>query len=360
MNYVVIMAGGVGSRFWPSSRSQCPKQFLDVLGIGKSLLQMTYQRFRQIIPNECILVVTNAMYRELVQKQLPEIPAANILCEPSRNNTAPCIAYAAFHLYARNPDAAFVVAPSDHLILKEEVFLSKIKQGLDFVRQQSVLLTLGIQPHSPNTGYGYIHYQNSNNNAFCKVLQFTEKPDLARATQFLQSGNYLWNAGIFIWTVKDILASFEQYAPDIHQLFAEGLGVYNTAKESEFINANYPKNPDISIDYAILEKANNVFTSPADIGWSDLGTWASLYEQLPHDAQQNAIVNNGTADKIWCLDSEHCLVRVPKDKMVVIKDLHDYIVVDEQDALLIYPKNKEQEIKQVVQRIAKTFGDSLL
>lgn len=360
MNYIVIMAGGVGSRFWPSSRSHFPKQFLDVLGIGKSLLQMTFERFLSIVPAERILVVTNADYSDLVQAQLPQLPAENILGEPSRNNTAPCIAYAALRIQKLDPNASFVVAPSDHLIVKEAEFLQKIQTALDIATQQDALLTLGIQPTRPDTGYGYIHYAAETQAGAHRVHRFVEKPHLENAQRFVASGDYLWNAGIFIWNVKAILNAFQTLAPDIYTILSQGVELLGTSAEAAFLKQYYPTTPNISVDYAILEKAENVFTLPADIGWSDLGTWASLYEHLPQDAQGNAITNGGAADRVLCLDSANNLIRASKDKIVIVKDLENYIVVDEKDVLLIYPKQKEQEIKPLVQLVEKQFGPDYL
>lgn len=354
-NYVAIMAGGIGSRFWPASREHRPKQFLDVLGVGKSLLQLTYERFLKICPAENIYIVTNHQYKDLVQEHLPKLAARQILCEPSRNNTAPCVAYTAFRLYSENPKANFVVAPSDHIILKEQAFIDKVNVGLDLVAKEDILLTLGIQPTYANTGYGYIHFDKESEGEVSKVFQFTEKPNLERAESFIESGNYLWNAGIFIWNAASILKAFETHAEDIYQLFEQGKDCYATDDEQTFIDKNYPNSPNISIDYAIMEKANNIYTLPADIGWSDLGTWRSLYEEVGKDEQQN-VVTVDNKDLVWCVDTTKCMVRTPQNKLVVIKDLEDYIVVDEDDVLLVYPKAKEQEIKGLTQSIKAKIG----
>lgn len=356
--YVAIMAGGIGSRFWPSSRSQYPKQFLDILGVGKSLLQLTIERFEKVVPRSNILIVTNIAYKDIVKQQVPDFGDDQILYEPSRNNTAPCIAYTAFRLHAYNPNATFVVAPSDHVILKTEEFVDKIKQSLAFASQNEALLTLGIQPTRPNTGYGYIHFdkQNMPSEGTYKVNRFMEKPNLATATQFVESGEYLWNAGIFIWNVRTILQSLQTHAPSIYALFEQGQHIYGTAQEQDFINKIYPTSPDISIDYAIMEKANNIYTLPADIGWSDLGTWASLYEELDKDDQQNAIASN-QRHLVELQDCQSCIVRGNEHKIVVVRGLENYIIVDEKDALLIYPKQNEQDIKQVVQKLTKNFGE---
>jgi mannose-1-phosphate guanylyltransferase len=353
-NYVAIMAGGVGSRFWPASRTAKPKQFLDILGVGKTLLQMTYERHLRLVPKENIFIVTNAQYRDLVKEQLPEITDNQILGEPSRNNTAPCLAYMTLKLQGINPKANFIVASSDHLILKEEVYLAKIQQAFDFVSQDDVLMTLGITPTRPDTGYGYINFakRDANDDGIFKVKQFREKPDLQTAKEYVASGNFLWNAGIFIWSVKSLLKSFGKNAPDILAILDKP-NVYNTASEQDFINEYYPTTPDISIDYAIMEKAENIYTIPSDIGWSDLGTWGSLHEESNRDADGNAI--NG--DHVMLYDVKNSLIRVPKNKLTVIKDLEDYIVVDEDDILMIVPKSKEQEIKTITKEVGKQKGD---
>lgn len=359
------MAGGVGSRFWPKSRNHFPKQFIDILGIGKSLLQLTYERFLKICPQENIFILANEVYAALIQEQLKGIDEANILLEPSRNNTAPCIAYAAYKIKKANPLANIVVAPSDHLILKEEEFLNKIGQALDYVASHEVLMTLGIQPTRPDTGYGYIKYQVSSTEyqvestkyqdggGVSKVTQFLEKPDLERAKLFVSSGDYLWNAGIFIWSAQAIVNAFKKYAPEIDTVFSKGESVYNTKGEAAFIGDHYSASPNISIDYAILEKADNVYTLPADIGWSDLGTWASLHAVAEKDEADNVV----NAEKIYLNGVKDCIIHTPKRKAVVIKGLEDFIVVDDDEVLLIYPKKDEQEIKQVAGRIINQYGE---
>lgn len=359
-NYVVIMAGGIGSRFWPSSRHQKPKQFLDILGLGKTLLQLTFERFKAVCPSEHIFVITNADYRALVQEQLPELQAHQILAEPSRNDTAPCLAYAALKLRALNPNANFVVAPSDHIILKEAAFAQHILQGLEFVQNNPVLLTLGITPNHPNTGYGYIHFdQTTHQNQIYPVHQFTEKPDLEQAERFLESGDYLWNAGIFIWNVNTVLEALEAYAPKVYQILQQGDQKWGTVEEDAFLSTHYPTTPCISIDYAIMEKANNIYTMPADIGWSDLGTWGSLHEQFDKDDQGNAI-SSPTPELVQPLDTHNCMIRSEKNQLVVVKGLNDYIIVDEGNVLLIYPKSEEQDIKQVSKQLAARFGEDYL
>jgi mannose-1-phosphate guanylyltransferase len=350
--FVLIMAGGVGSRFWPKSRNSFPKQFIDILGTGKSLLQYTFDRFSKICLTENILVLTNTGYAQLVKKQLPDLSEKNILLEPSRNNTAPCLAYASYKILKSNPNASIVVAPSDHLILKEELFLDKILQALDFAESNDSILTLGISPTRPDTGYGYIKYESELSNEVSKVESFLEKPILEKAEEYLKSGSYLWNAGIFIWSALSIQKAFQKYAPEIHELFIEGNPHYNTPTEQSFINSEYPKSPNISIDYAILEKAANVYTIPADIGWSDLGTWASLHEVL--DKDQNNNTSNST--KIELSDTHNCLINIQENKAVVIKGLNNFIVVEDENVLLIYPKRDEQEIKKVSAAVSTKYG----
>lgn len=348
--YVAIMAGGVGSRFWPASREARPKQFLDILGTGKSLLQMTFERFLHLCPAEHIFIVTNAMYRDQIKAQLPELTDNQILLEPSRNNTAPCIAYTAFKLQQLDPEANFVVAPSDHIITNEINFVKALQLGLDFASKNEALLTLGIRPSRPDTGYGYINFeQEATSNGIHKVKKFTEKPPLEKAEAFLESGDYLWNAGIFIWNVKSILQAMQTTAPEIHAILGEGKDIYNTTEEQEFINKKYPTTPNISIDFAVMEKAENVYTIPAEFGWSDLGTWASLHAEANKDTHHNTI----NTSEYMLSNVNNCLIRMPKEKLVVIKDLKDFIIVDEDDVLLIYPLSGEQEIKKVTENLKK-------
>ncbi|AEE51546.1 mannose-1-phosphate guanylyltransferase [Haliscomenobacter hydrossis] len=356
-NYVAIMAGGVGSRFWPASRTATPKQFLDILGIGKSLLRMTFERFLALCPAENIFVVTNGIYRELVKEHLPELSDNQILCEPSRNNTAPCVAYTALKLKALNAEANLVIAPSDHIILNEARFIEALNTALDFTNQHDALLTLGIQPTRPDTGYGYINYQKAPiEGEVHQVIRFTEKPPLEQAQAFLASGDYLWNAGIFIWKVEHLLAAFARHAKEILDVLDAEPEHYNTSTEQAYIDRVYPNTLSISIDYAIMEKADNVFTIPSSFGWSDLGTWASLHSEAEQDAQNN-VINLGPH---LLRGVNNCLLRAPKDKLVVITDLEDYIVVDEDDILLIHPKSKEQEIKKITEAIGNQFGASFL
>jgi mannose-1-phosphate guanylyltransferase len=352
--YVLIMAGGVGSRFWPKSRNNFPKQFIDILGIGKSLLQLTFERFSKICPPENIYILSNEQYAGLVAEQLPLLPGVNIISEPSRNNTAPCIAYASFKINQLNPSAKIVVAPSDHLILDETVFLEKIEQALAYVSNNDALVTLGITPTRPDTGYGYINYGSADENGVNKVLRFLEKPNLEKAKEFVASGDYLWNAGIFVWKVDSILSALATYSPSIYSLFEKGNVYYNTSEEQSFISEQYPLSDNISIDYAIMEKANNVYTIPGEFGWSDLGTWASLYEVVEKDDNNN--VFSGHAVNLS--ETTNCMIQIPKDKVAVVKGLDNFIIVDDGKVLLIYPKANEQEIKEVSKAIVTICGDS--
>lgn len=354
--YVAIMAGGVGSRFWPGSREAKPKQFLDILGVGKSLIRLTFERFLELCPAEHIFVVTHKKYREQVLEQIPELSENQVLCEPSRNNTAPSVAYTAFKLNNLDPEANFVIAPSDHVILKEDDFIEKLESALDFSEKNDALLTLGIQPTRPDTGYGYINFEEDGDNGVFKVKSFREKPDIETARTYLESGDYLWNAGIFIWRAKTILKAFELHAKEIYTVLEKGDQFYNTDKEQEFIDEYYPQTSKISVDFAIMEKAENIFTLPADIGWSDLGTWASLHNELLSVEEEN-VVNSQT---VRLVDTKDTLVRLPEGKMALIRGLHDYLVIDEGDVLVIYPKSKEQEIKGETQEIKKLFGEQFL
>ena len=344
------MAGGIGSRFWPASRTARPKQFMDILGVGKSLIRLTFERFLQLCPAENVFIVTNGMYKDLVKQHLPELTDNQILCEPSRNNTAPCVAYTAFKLQALDPAANFVVAPSDHVILKEDAFIKSLQKALAFTNEHDAHCTLGITPTRPDTGYGYIHFAPEKKDGIHPVKSFEEKPELPKAQAYVKSGEYLWNAGIFIWKAKHLLGAYQSLAPDIHRILGAGTGSYNTPREQAFIDEHYPQTPSISVDYAILEKAPNVYTIPADIGWSDLGTWGSLHAESEQDAAGNVMQGN----HIMAFEVRNSLVRLPKDKLAVIKGLDNYIIVDEGDVLLIFPKDQEQEIKAVTQKIAET------
>ncbi len=355
-NYVVIMAGGIGSRFWPMSRTDHPKQFLDILGTGRTLLQQTYDRSLAVCPKENILVVTNASYRDLVLNQLPELTDAQVLLEPARRNTAPCIAYAAFHIHAQNPDACMVVAPSDHLILKEEAYTKLVNKALKVAAAEDALITLGIKPTRPDTGYGYIQFKeepSATDKAVKKVKTFTEKPDLEMAEQFIASGEFLWNAGIFVWSAASILRSFATHLPEEYQLFDDGRMNFGTDREKAFIERTYSQCTNISIDYGIMEKAENVYTLASDIGWSDLGTWGSLYSFSDKNADGNVIQGRN----VVVYDTHNCIINVPKDKLVVLQGMEDMIVVESDGILLVCKRDEEQQIKRIVNDVKATKGD---
>jgi mannose-1-phosphate guanylyltransferase len=338
------MAGGIGSRFWPASNDNFPKQFLDILGVGKSLLRLTFERFNKQFPAENILILTNGKYKSLVQEHVPEVPENNILLEPSRNNTAPCIAYAALKLFHKNKKAAFCVAPSDAVILKEDIFLEKLNKAFEFVESQTAIVTLGIQPSRPDTGYGYIEVDPEDvtlGDNLMKVSSFKEKPNHTVAKKYLSLGNYFWNAGIFIWSSETIIESFRENANEILLTLTRDVSKFNTDEEQEYINEVYPLCPKISVDYAILEKDPNIFTIPADIGWSDLGTWQSLYAYLDKDENENVI----QLQRGQVIDCTGSFVKISDDKEVLIKGLENYIIIDSVEGLLIFPKSDEQEIK---------------
>jgi len=347
-NYCVIMAGGVGSRFWPLSKQKKPKQFLDILGTGRTLLQMTFDRFNQICPTENIYIVTSSDYNEIVKEQLPELNQSQILLEPVRRNTAPCIAYANYKILNHNPEANIVTAPSDHLILKVDEFIKVIEEGLEFVSNKDALLTLGIKPGRPETGYGYIQVNDNNplqeNKQIFKVKTFTEKPNKELAKVFYESGEFFWNAGIFIWSLKSIKQAFETFLPEVNDLFKEGLDVYDTDKENEFIAKTYFECKNISIDIGIMEKADNVYVYCSDFGWADLGTWGSLHENIEKDKDNNSI----RGDNVFAYNLTNCIVKMPEEKLVVLQGLQDYIVVESDNVLLVCKKEDEQEIKQYV------------
>ncbi len=360
-DYCVIMAGGVGSRFWPLSRTSRPKQFLDILGVGSTLLQQTFRRFASVLPPENIYIVSNAEYRDLIREQLPEMEEGNILLEPYRRNTAPCVAYATFSILGKDPDARMVVAPSDHLILKEDVFCEVVRKGLDFVDKNNALLTLGIQPSRPETGYGYIQaeteaLEENENCKLQKVKTFTEKPDQKLARVFFESGEFFWNAGIFFWSVRSILESFHRYLPDVSAAFEDGIGIYGTDQESSFIEETYAGCKNISIDYGIMEKADNVYVLATDIGWSDLGTWGSLYDQVRPDEGRNAVMG----ENVFVYDTRNSLINVDSDKLIVIQGLDDYVVVDSEDVLLICRMDQEQRIKTFVNDVKLSGKDKYI
>src|SRR5215467_4869042 len=324
-NYVVIMAGGIGSRFWPMSRTNYPKQFLDILNTGKTLIQSTFERFTNFIPIENIYVVTSNEYVNIVKKQLPNLPLQNILGEPSRKNTAPCIAYISFKLHQKDPKASLIVAPADHLILDKKAFTKVCLEALSFVNKHNAFITLGIKPTYPNTGYGYIQYEQYavSDNVY-KVKTFTEKPNLELAKTFMASGEFLWNAGIFVWQVKNILTAFEKYLPEMYDVFAADKDKFNTTQEATALEQIYPLCTNISIDFGIMEKAGNVYVIPSSFGWSDLGTWNSAYENLEKDYLENAVAGNN----VFIIDATKCMVHAADKKLLVLQGLDDFIVVD--------------------------------
>jgi mannose-1-phosphate guanylyltransferase len=357
-HYVAIIAGGIGSRFWPKSRVEYPKQFLDILNTGKTLIQQTFDRFERFVPKENIFVVTSVEYIEIVKQQLPNIPEDNIVAEPSRKNTAPCIAYISFKIHDKDPDATLIIAPADHLILDSEGFEQTCQKAIKFVDENDALVTLGIKPTYPNTGYGYIQYETETSvtdNIF-KVKTFTEKPNLELAKTFLASGDFLWNAGIFIWKSDIIIKRFEMHEPELHDIFASEKEKLNTADEKEAIERMYPQCSSISIDYAVMEKADNVYVIPSSFGWSDLGTWTSAYDNLEKDYLGNAIAG----DKVMVIDSTQCMISASHDKLLVLQGLNDFIVVDTEDVLLICKKDKEQKIKEYVSEVKRNIGEKYL
>lgn len=354
--YCVIMCGGIGSRFWPYSRTNRPKQFIDFLGTGRTLLQMSYDRVLPIVPKENVVVVTNAQYAPLVKEQLPDLLDDQILLEPARRNTAPCIAWAAWHIAARDPEASMIVTPSDHLITREREFEDSIIKGFDFVENNDALLTLGITPVRPETGYGYIQIGNEVQDGINKVKTFTEKPNLELAKVFLSTGEFFWNSGIFLWKASTIKDAFYQYAADIATKFDTGNDYWSTPKETNFIEEQFPTCPSISIDYAIMEKAPNVYVERVTFGWNDLGTWSALYDNSPKNSDHNVAQNCN----VLAYNSTGNIFAVEGEKLIVVEGLKDYIVADAGDVLLVCPKSEEQRIKQMVNDAKLKFGDKFL
>jgi mannose-1-phosphate guanylyltransferase len=351
------MAGGIGSRFWPMSRTGHPKQFLDILNTGRTMIQATYDRFAAFIPAGNIYIVTTEQYKQTVQHQLPELNPENILCEPSRKNTAPCIAYISYKLMQLNPHANLICAPADHLVLDGEAFKKVCLDALHFTSHIKALVTLGIKPTQPNTGYGYIQFDSPavSDNVY-KVKTFTEKPDMELAKAFITSGDFLWNAGIFVWQVKNIIKAFEKNLPEMHEVFDAEKGTFNTPAEQEAIGRIYPQCVNISIDYGVMEKADNVYVIPSSFGWSDLGTWASAYENLDRDYLDNAV----TGSNVVIIDATKNMVHADNKRLLVLQGLDDFIVVDTKDVLLICKKEKEQDIKDYVAEIKRSKGEKYL
>lgn len=350
------MCGGIGSRFWPYSRESRPKQFLDFLGTGRSLLQMSFDRISSLVPPENVLVVTNAQYKSLISEQLPELPDDNILLEPARRNTAPCIAWAAYHIAARDPEASIIVCPSDHLITRDEVFRDAILKGFEFVETHDALLTLGITPTRPETGYGYIQVGEKVEGDICRVKTFTEKPKLELAKVFLETGEFFWNSGIFLWSAKTIIRELITNAPDVANVFEKGRHLFGTSAERQFIEENFPGCVGISIDFAVMETAKNVYVECVSFGWNDLGTWSALYDNSPKNRDANVTQNC----RVLAYDSTDNIFAVKDDKLVVVAGLSGYIVADRGDVLLICPKAEEQKIKQMVNDVKMTFGDTYI
>jgi mannose-1-phosphate guanylyltransferase len=356
-HYVAIMAGGIGSRFWPMSRTNFPKQFLDILGTGKTLIQQTYDRYSKLVPKENIYIITANEYIDIVKKQLPGISEENILGEPSRKNTAPCIAYIAFKLLKKDPMALMIAASADNLILETDEFIKTARKALDFVDHVNALVTIGVKPTYPNTGYGYIQHDTTEAApGIHRVKTFTEKPNLELAETFLSSGDFLWNAGIFTWKVKNVIAAFERYLPEIFEVFSAEKDKFNTAEESQAIEQIYPQCTNISIDFGVMEKTDNVYVIPASFGWSDLGTWNSAWENMEKDYFGNAVAGK----KVMVMDVINSVVHVPDNKLVLLQGLDEFIVVDTKDVLLICKKEKEQDIKDYVAEVKRNSGDKYL
>jgi mannose-1-phosphate guanylyltransferase len=354
--YCVIMAGGLGTRFWPMSRTEHPKQFLDILGTGRTLLQQTFDRFLPFCPKENIYVVTNVEHAKLVSEQLPELSKEQILSEPARKNTAPCAAYATYKIGSINPKATIIVAPSDHLITKEDTFVKAVESCVYKVRDEECLVTIGIKPSRPDTGYGYIQFIETeweHDQRLKKVKTFTEKPNLEMAKFFLDSGDFLWNSGIFIWSFQSFTNALEKHLPETAAIFKDGMDIYNTDKEQDFIENAYLQCPSISIDYAIMEKADNVFVRASIIGWSDLGTWGSLYANSLKDKEKNAVVGKN----VLTYDTSNCIINMPKDKLVVVQGLNDFIIVESDGILLICKKEDEQQIRSFVNDVKINKGE---
>lgn len=350
--YAILMAGGVGSRFWPVSTSDFPKQFHDMLGTGDTLIQKTFQRLSRLIPTENIYILTNERYNDLVLEQLPEVTQKQVVLEPAMRNTAPCILYASLKIQKENPDALMIVAPSDHWIEDEQTFSKNVKEAFDYCEENDALMTLGIQPTFPNTGFGYIESDKNSTEVIKPVAQFREKPDYETAKAFIEQGNFLWNAGIFMWSAKSVINAFKNNQPTLFALFESGISVYNTDAEEGFIKENYAKAENVSVDYAIMEKSKNVFVIGAEFDWNDLGTWGSLYDKLDKNDDNNAILNA----KSLVENAQGNMIRTKPGKKVIVDGLDDYIIVDNDDALLIYPKSKEQDIKQVLKRLNDKYN----
>lgn len=354
-NYAVLMAGGVGSRFWPVSTAAHPKQFRDLLGTGETLIQTTFRRLKALVPAENIYILTNERYRDLVREQLKEVNSEQIVLEPVMRNTAPAVLLASLKIWKRNKEAVMIMAPSDHWIEDEVAFSQDIELAFEACRREDKIITLGITPTFPNTGYGYIQYKKEDDEKLKPVKKFTEKPTFEVARRFLQEGGYLWNAGIFIWNVDFILRSYMKNLPQLYSLFEKGTEAFNTSKEEEFVAANYSLAPDISIDYGILEKEENIYVISATFDWNDLGTWGSLFNESEKDSSENAVLNA----RVLAKDASRNIISSKTNKVIVVEGLQDFIIVDEEEVLLLVPKEKEQDIKQIRTRVQNEFGENL-
>lgn len=356
-NYVAILAGGIGSRFWPQSRQKLPKQFLDLLGTGRSLLQWTVNRFADVCPKENIYIITHTSYLNLVKQHLPDLPEENIVCEPSRKNTAPAAAYIAHKIHKINPDANLIISPADHLIMDENAFRRIAFEALDFVSRNDALLTLGIKPTRPDTGYGYIQYAPDEiTNDVHRVKTFTEKPNLDLARTFLKSGDFLWNSGIFVWKISVFLTALREYMPELYDVFASADDIINTDKEKSRMEHIYMQCTNVSIDYGIMEKASNVYVIPANFGWSDLGTWESIYEYSDKDYLDNAVYGKN----VIVMDASNCMIKAPDDKLVILQGMEHFIIIDTDDVLLICERNQEQQIKEYLAEVKRFKGEKYL
>lgn len=355
-DYVIIMAGGVGSRFWPLSRNAFPKQFHDVLGTGKTLLRMTWERFSGFIPDANIFVVTNRQYVDLVREQLPEIPPENILAEPVGRNTAPTILFACFRIRKINEKACFFIAASDHLITRNDKFLADVALALDECRDKDVLMTMGVVPTRADTGYGYIQYAENANGRICKVKLFTEKPNLDMAQTFLRSGEFLWNSGMFIFSAAAVFPAFQAHLPEMYELFHQASPALGTEKEKEVIEQVFAKCKNISIDIGLMEKARNVYVIPSSFDWSDLGTWSSVYDRMNHDYIGNA--SQGRA--IVFESSGNLIITRQENKLLVVDGLTDFVIVDTDDVLLIFRRGDDQKVREIVAEVRKEYGDQYI
>lgn len=354
-NFAILMAGGVGSRFWPVSTARQPKQFRDLLGSGETLIQTTFSRLTNLVPPENIYILTNENYEGLVKEQLPQVKSEQIVLEPVMRNTAPAVLLAALKVQKKNKDAVMIMAPSDHWIEDEKSFTDDIQVAFEACRNEDRIITLGISPSFPNTGYGYIQFDARDVGKIKKVEKFTEKPSFEKAKEFLKQGNYLWNAGIFIWNVDFITRSFQKNLPEMYELFSKGKNVLNTSQEVEFIRDSYPSASDVSIDYGILEKEDNINVIPATFDWNDLGTWGSLYNEVKKDENENAVLNA----RVVARNARKNIISSNSNKVIVVDGLKDHIIVDEEEVLIIVPKEKEQEIKQIRQEVQDKFGNNL-